>query len=266
MSRILLLGIIIILIFLEKKKRKELFTPIKNNNYICFACVKLTSELIETSKNMIKYGYKVFIMVDDNTIKHPSKINDINILQMDDKKCISLGYKNASRTLKKNPVTWDKVFYHFSHVDTNFKNIWFIEEDVFIPRFDLLAELDRQNPNQDLLCKEDIAEDTDNIKWHWKIGEGKISKPWYRSLLCCHRQSNRLLQRIKDYCEERKSLLFLEMMVNTLAHHNNYKVKALKNLQTITWRNKFKIGDIHLNNLYHPMKDLKQQNEFRRRL
>ena len=36
------------------------------------------------------------------------------------------------------------MFYYFSNVDKNFKNIWFIEEDVFIPRFDLIPELDRQ--------------------------------------------------------------------------------------------------------------------------
>ena len=55
-------------------------------------------------------------------------------------------------------------------------------------------------------------------------------------------------------------------MVNTLAHQNNYKVKPLPNLQTITWRQKFKIDDILQDNLYHPMKNLKQQKEYRKRL
>ena len=240
------------------------------SKYKTIAMIGVSNDLTKPStivmKYMQKYGYKVFIMVDDNSTKYPSKINGVNILQIDDKKCISLGYKNASRTLKKNPVTWDKVFYYFSNVDTKFEHIWFIEEDVFIPRFNLILELDKQNPTEDLLCKQDIPEITDTEKWHWKIGKGKISKPWYRSLLCCHRQSNRLLQRIKDYCEEKNSLLFLEMMVNTLAHQNNYKVKPLPNLQTITWRQKFKIDDILQDNLYHPMKNLKQQKEYRKRL
>lgn len=267
MKHLILIILIFILFILLKKSYNENFSNLNiNNNYICFLCVKLSDELIETAQHMLQYGYKVFIMVDDNSVIHPKVIKDINILQLDDKKCVNLGYKNASATLKKNPVTWDKVFYHFSNIDTNFNNIWFIEEDVFIPRFDLIKDLDNQNPTQDLLCKQDIAEVSDELNWHWNRAQGKIEKPWYRSLLCCHRQSRRLLQRIKDYSTERGSLLFLEMMVNTLAHHNNYSVKTLPNLQTITWRDKFKFSDISKNNLYHPMKNLKEQNEFRKRL
>jgi hypothetical protein len=237
-----------------------------NENYICFLCVNLTDELIETSRNMLKYGYQVFIMVDNNSKKHPKVIKDINILQMDDNQCIKLGYKNASATLKKNPVTWDKVFYYFSNIDTKFKNIWFIEEDVFIPRFDLLIDLDEKYVDEDLLCKQDIAHATDKLKWHWNRAKGKIDKPWHRSLLCCHRQSRRLLQRIKDYVDKNGSLLFLELMVNTLAHNNNYNVKAIPNLKTITWKTKYKVEDIKMDNFYHPMKDLKQQEDYRTKL
>ena len=117
-----------------------------------------------------------------------------------------------------------------------------------------------------MLCKSNISKVNDNLKWHWKIADGKINKPWHRSLLCCHRQSNRLLQRIKEYCDENGSLLFLEIMVNTLANQNNYNVKTLPNLKTITWRKKFKLEDIRKDNLYHPMKNLKEQTEIRNKL
>ena len=266
MLKLIIILIIIYLINnLKKNNQIEKFAN-KNNNYICFLCVNLTDKLIKTSTNMLKYGYKVFIMVDNNTIKHPTNIKDINILQMDDKKCIKLGYKNASVTLKKNPVTWDKVFYYFSNIDTDFKNIWFIEEDVFIPRFDLLIDLDEQYKDEDLLCKQDIAHATDKLKWHWNRAKGKIDKPWYRSLLCCHRQSQRLLQRIKNYVDKNGSLLFLELMVNTLAHNNNYVVKDIPNLKTITWKTKYKVEDIKMDNFYHPMKDLKEQEDYRIKL
>ena len=52
-----------------------------NNNYICFLCVNLTEELVKTSMNMLKYDYKVFIMVDNNKVKLPNTIGKINILQ-----------------------------------------------------------------------------------------------------------------------------------------------------------------------------------------
>ena len=92
---------IIVLFYVMNIKNIEHFKI--NNNYICFACVNLTPELLETSKNMLKYGYKVF-MVDNNTTKHPNEIEGINILQIDDNKCIKLGYKNASKTLKKTQL------------------------------------------------------------------------------------------------------------------------------------------------------------------
>ena len=264
MKSIICISLILILYLILVKNNYENFVNDITKNYICFLCVNLSNELIETSRSMLKYGYKVFIMVDNNTIKYPSIIQNINILQMDDKKCIKFGYKNASATLKKNPVTWDKVFYYFSNIDTNFNYIWFIEEDVFIPRFDLIKDLDEKYKNEDLICKQDIAEATDTIEWHWNRAKGKIEKPWYRSLLCCHRQSKRLMLKIKDYVDKNGTLLFLEFMVNTIAHNNNYNVKEINNLKTITWKKKYELEDIKMNNFYHPMKNLKQQQEYRK--
>ena len=268
MKKFIIITIIILLLFFLVNTRENfnLRNNIINNNYICFLCVNLTNDLIKTAINMLKYGYKVFIMVDNNSIKHPKKIKNINILQIYDRKSIELGYKNASATLKKNPVTWDKVFYYFSNIDINFKNIWFIEEDVFIPRFNLLLDLDKKYKNEDLLCKQDISYNTDKLNkfnWHWNRAKGKIDKPWYRSLMCCHRQSQRLLQRIKDYVDKNGSLLFLEFMINTLAHHNNYNIKTIPNLKTITWKKKYKVDEIKMDNFYHPMKDLKEQEKYR---
>ena len=177
MKIIICIYLILILYLILVKNNYENVVNDITKNYICFLCVNLSNELIVTSHSMLKYGYKVFIMVDNNNIKYPSVIQNINILQMDDKKCIKLGYKNASATLKKNPVTWDKVFYYFSNIDTNFNNIWFFEEDVFIPRFDLIKDLDEKYKNEDLLCKQDIAEATDTIEWHWNRAKGKIEKP-----------------------------------------------------------------------------------------
>ena len=274
---ILIIIILVIFIYLNIKNKNKILGE-KNlgiesfnnpkNNYICFLCVKLSDNLLETAKNMEKYNYKIFIVVDNNDKILPKKINNINIIQMDDNKCINLGYKNASATLKKNPVTWDKAFYYFSNKDIQFDNVWFIEEDVFIPKLSLIKDFDEKYPNEDLICKENIAHETDNLKWHWKRAEGIIEKPWYRSLLCCHRQSRRLLQKVRELCEKNNQLLFLELMIPTLANQNNFKIKELPNLKTITWRNKFNFEEIknNKNNLYHPFKNLDQQKLYRKLL
>ena len=262
--------LIIILIFLLIKcvskinNRKETFT---NQNYMCFMCVKLTPELLNFANNF-KKNYKVFIMVDNNDIKFTSQKQGINILQIDDQKCIDLGYQNASATLKKNPVTWDKVFYYFGNIDTNFNHIWFIEEDVFVPRYNFFTDLDHKYPSPDLLCKNDIPEATDKQTWHWSRARGKIKKPWFRSLLCCHRQSRRNLQKVKEYVDQNGSLLFLEFMINTIAHHNNFQVQTIPQFNNIVFKRKKKytFDEVDLDNLYHPIKDLKTHIEFREKL
>ena len=262
---VLVLILFIILQIKYKIKNKELFNNIQKKNYLCLLCVNLSPELLTFAKELLPY-HKIFIMVDNNDTKLPNKIDNINILQIDDQKCINLGYKNASATLKKNPVTWDKVFYYFSNIDTNFNHIWFVEEDVFVPKFDYFSNIDKKYPNVDLICKNHIAHKNDNQNWHWSRAKGNIPKPWFRSILCCHRQSRRNLQKVKEYVDKNGKLLFLEFFINTLANHNNHSVKTLPQFRTITWRNKIDENNLNINNLYHPVKDLKKHLQYREML
>ena len=258
--------LVILFIILYKTRNIESFSNLnKKKNYLCLLCVKLSPELLTFAKQLSKH-HKIFIMVDNNDTQLPKKIDNINILQMDDQECINLGYKNASATLKKNPVTWDKVFYYFSNVDTNFNHIWFVEEDVFVPTFNYFAKLDQKYPNIDLICKDNIAHKTDKEIWHWGRAKGNIPKPWFRSILCCHRQSRRNLQKVKEYVQENGKLLFLEFLINTLANHNNHSVKTLPEFKTITWRKKIDENNLNINNLYHPVKDLKKHLEYRKKI
>ena len=50
-------------------------------------------------------------------------------------------------------------------------------------------------------------------------------------------------------------------MFNTVALHNNLYVKTIQELSTIIWRKKggWQQNDINKNNLYHPVKCIKQQ-------
>lgn len=270
---ILVLLIIVLLFNLTFIKINNSIEKFQNNNenYLCYMCVNLSNELLSISNQFVNH-YKVFIIVDNNSqdlsqFKIP---NNIEILRIDDEKCVKLGYKNANATLKKNPVCWDKVFYYFSNIDTNYKNVWFIEEDVFIPNNNTIMELDRKYPKEDLLCKYNISydEDTDPAwnKSHWKRAEGKIDKPWHRSLLCCHRQSRRNLLKVKEYVDKNGTLLFLEFMINTIAGLNNHKVQTIPEFQTIHWRKNITLEDIknNKNNLFHPIKDLNKQLEYKK--
>ena len=95
-------------IFFEIIKEMKLFSKFKIKHYedigICKKNAELKNELVVFFgylSSEIKEVNFPFIMVDNNDTKLPNKIDNINILQMDDQECINLGYKNASATLKK---------------------------------------------------------------------------------------------------------------------------------------------------------------------
>tara|TARA_B100000073_G_C23640533_1_gene536443 strand:- start:417 stop:584 length:168 start_codon:yes stop_codon:yes gene_type:complete len=55
-------------------------------------------------------------------------------------------------------------------------------------------------------------------------------------------------------------------MFNTIALHANLNVKKIEELKTIVWRKEWKKNEIDINNLYHPVKSIKTQYEFRKRV
>ena len=90
--------------------------------------------------------------------------------------------------------------------------------------------------------------------------------PWYKSMVCAIRLSDTLMIKIKEYVKENKELCFLEFFFNTLAEKNNLKIENPDELSSILYRNDWKFEDIKKTNLYHPIKKIDIQKNYREQI
>ena len=195
--------------------------------------------------------------------------------------------------------TYVKPEYHFvwfieddvfvPHVDA----IWNIDQKHAVDgdlveetAMDLLGRMNNRN------------DDPNNSKWIWHKGKGKIDLPWYQGFLPACRLSRRLLFKIRDYVDgkfesviatksiaqpimitapgqslsmassvetgngQKRTLFFLEIMVNTICMHSGFNCKVIPELLTIQYRMDWKYGNIIKNQLYHPIKNYEVQKAF----
>lgn len=212
--------------------------------------------------------YKIFIVVDYNEFNlynFRNNYKNINFIQIEDIKCNLNGYKDTNFLLYKLISGWDKALYYFGVEDNNYDFVWFIEDDVFFNNEDTLLQIDNQYINSDLLSNK-FNENSDGNKnyWHWKMINIRYSPPYYNGMMCAVRFSNRMITCINNYAKEQNTLFFLEALFPTIAIKNNLKYNNPNEMNNIYWRYDFNEENIDKNNLYHPVKDLKIHNYFRK--
>ena len=248
---------------------------------ICLLCVKPTTTYVEFLNRIT--NYKLFILCDDNTCSINQFNNtDIKFIKISDTICYNNGFKNSnSYCISKNPSAWDKVFYYFSKINKNFDYVWILEDDVFVPNSDAFYYLDNKYKDADLLCKSNINYIVDNVENNlWSSATNKYDLPWFKSMVCCCRISNKLFDEIAKYVEQNKELFFIETMINTIAYHKNLSIKEVEEFLYIqpkpTPGNRFRkiingniiwmtksIIDLRKNYLYHPVKNLEIHEKYR---
>ena len=180
-----------------------------------------------------------------------------------------MGFKGTYWGINK-AISRDKALYYFCKNNIDYKYIWFIEEDVFIPSHKSIENLNDIYPEGDLLCKENqVIYDRTNdhsIWWHWPniIPQIKLDPPYSKTLICAIRCSKNMMNAIHDYANKHNNLFMDEALFTTLAIHYHLSVVCPHKLSTIHWRydwNKWEITN--QNNLYHPIKDINNQYDFR---
>jgi hypothetical protein len=57
-----------------------------------------------------------------------------------------------------------------------------------------------------------------------------------------------------------------EALFNTIAIHNNLEIKAVPELSPIVYRHNWTLSDISADKLYHPIKNIRIQYHYRRKL
>lgn len=209
----------------------------------------------------------IYICIDNNDYNIPNYDGKIKIIKIDNKTCINEGFQNTHSKIKR-ATSREKALYYFYKNNINFDYIWFIEEDVFIPTIETIKNIDIKYPDNDLLVSRNNIIYKKRRNWHWRLVNkqlnDKISLPYSSSMICAIRCSKKLLECIFNHAVKYKTLFFCEVMFNTIALHNNLNVKDIEELKTIVYRNRWKKNEININNLYHPVKSIKNQYKLRK--
>lgn len=247
-----------------------------NNSAICLLCVKPNKIHIDFFNSIS--NYKLFMLCDDNNCNTVAK--NIEFIKINDNECFNNGFKNSNCCVEKNPSAWDKVFYYFSKINKNFDYVWILEDDVFVPNNDAFSNLDNKYGNADLLCRSNLCNTSKNDWQLWNLAANKYDLPWYSSMVCCCRISNKLFEEIGKYVEEKGELFFIETMINTIANHKKLIIKEVEEFENIIpkaqlgnryrqflngkiiWMTK-SIPNLKENYLYHPVKNIELQEKCR---
>jgi hypothetical protein len=213
--------------------------------------------------------YDIYIIIDDNSVlygkQYQDKYKNINFIQIRNIDCKNAGYINSNMVgIKKLISGWDKALYFFTFMNTNYNNIWFIEDDVFFYNETTLSDIDNTyvDSNYDLLANCDFQEGKYN-EWLWSIIQINLPKPFYAGMMCAIRVSSNLLEGIRNYATKYKTLFFIEALFPTIVKHNNLSFFQPIELTKIQFREKWTILDIDKKHLFHPIKNLQMHQNIR---
>ena len=173
--------------------------------------------------------------------------------------------KNSSPPRLAN--SWDKALYFFNRLSPKqYKFIWFIENDVYIPsRISFLkVHQEAQARDADLVIARNDVEVSPftQREWLWtKIARTfKMPPPWYGSVACATGLSQRMMAKIDHYAQKHMHLEYLEVFFNTLAMHSNFSVWNPPELHSIFVRKAWTCTDVKSQpmNWYHPIKNVRE--------
>ena len=238
-------------------------------NIICVLAVRPCIKTYNFFKEIkLNSNYEIFIVIDDNNYNIPDYDGVVKIIKVDNNECESNGFHSCILWLNNKCCSRDKALYYFTKNSIDYNYIWFIEEDVFIPNINTIKNIDDKYKTGDLLVSSHkvIYEKQTNWHWHYINKQINIDLPYASSMICAIRCSKSMLNSIKNYAKKHNRLFMDEALFNTLAIHNNLEICCIPELSTIVWRKDWMLSDIVVSNLYHPIKNIDEQYNFRKSL
>ena len=235
-------------------------------------------------------GYDLFVFVDDPGFQ-PVR-DDVRYVLIDDGECANAGfYDFCPMFLKPSRVcTWDKAVYFFARLNpVRYEHVWLIEDDVFVPTLGAISALDRKYPGADIVSADTTLNTTGNPQgWFWWkfVPAELLPAPWLMSMVCAVRLKPTVFALLaglvgrwksvygvpdggplvlKDGLPDWKPLLFIEYVFHTLALHAGLSVVVAEELAGIHYRREWTLEEMAADCLYHPVKELDLQVEYRRR-
>ena len=266
--------LILLLIFLTLyiKHRYENYTEtfVQQNNAVCFIIRSLNETIVEFANECSLYS-DVYIIVDDNDQKIELKDSKVKIIQINNDVCKKNNYIKSTWRFSEDVTGWDKAFYYFCE-NNKYDNVWFVEDDVFVPTADTFVKIDQKYGRVDLLCNllnyVNPNKNHNDSRWKQKlidakkyIGHSNLHWTW----VCAMRCSKKLLFDIKTIKKDKGQLFFHEILVPTIIKNNNLTYNRISELKNIVYRKIYKSEEIVKNDtfLYHPIKDYDEQKRLR---
>ena len=255
----------------------ENFDVLAKKSAVCFLTRQPGTHSILFAQALIndtkEDNLEVFITIDDNSfdVTMLSVSSSLRFIQIPNNQSRSAGY-HQTMYLPHAPVqmsAWDKTLFYFTVLSRNYSFVWFIEKDVFIPSTRALLSLHRLYASTaDLVLPSNTLNRLGNVStWHWHLARGRFPPPWASSMSNVVGLSRRLLDAVDEFVRWQGSVPFHEFFFNTLAVHHHLTIVNPTELRTLVFRGNHPFDSVQRmpNNLFHPVKDLLLQNEWRER-
>ena len=258
---------------------------------LCFLCLKPDKLFLNFINSIQNEKYQVYLCIDDNSYKIDSKYENINVIQINNHICEEAGYKSLVGYFYNKTCSKDKALYYFNKNNIDYDYIWLIEDDVFIPYFDTIRNIDiKYNENNDFITQKKVI--IENVQtrllgyWWWgdqiekqfsyfkKFEKSKYKKIFYekdlsKNMTCAIRLSKKFMKIIDDFVTYHKKLFMDELFFINIAIFENLKIKYIPELKNITWVqdvNEWPFEKIEIDKLYHPIKNHSVQEDYRKKL
>jgi len=272
-------------------------------NAIAVLTVTPSDDLLEFYSGFVRLGYRVFVVIDDNNFKLDDakvkvKNSGVSLIQVEDSECRRAGFSNFNAMIRKRSccTAWDKALYYFCSRDISDDNVWFIEDDVFVPNHETMLTIDRMYKNGDIISADNIVnkygvlDDQEGWPW-WRLVPNTILRPpWARSMVCAVRLSRKTLITLDSFIRSntnklhfanavisvrkvlsllrQKSLwrkkFYIEYIFHTLALHNQLRVIKAPQLSGVVFRRQWDVSEMNSGTIYHPVKDRDLHNRYRK--
>ncbi len=234
--------------------------------YLCFLSVRPSIDFYDLCVRFVP-KYTVFICVDDNDYIIPWKDERIHIIRFSNKVCEDAGYHSTVLYFQKKACARDKALYYFSEIMSlpKHQQVWFVEEDVFLPSLHTLTRLDRKYKHTDLLCRDLIPKST-ALEWKFWNHCPFEEQHCIRTMICIIRLSGGALSSIREFVKRNHHLVLDEILFPSLATVDQWRIKCPVEFQYIRYRdteNNFpKLPtDVNKKFAYHPMKNILHQKQ-----
>ena len=247
----------------------------RSKSALCFLTTWPANETIDFALELADRAtfIDVFIIVDDNSTQPLPVLQStaVEFLTFNDSVCTTSGFfKSNQLESKQGCLAWDKALYFFTNVARDYSFVWFVESDVFIPSVQAFISLhELYSPSNDLITADNVHNVDGRLEdWpHWYLALDTLPLPWAKSMVCAMGCSRRLLSVVEEYARRHGHIVYIELIFHTLAlQHPEMKVVTPAELSTVVYRTDYAWEHITARpfNIWHPVKDLKQQPTWRR--